>query len=148
MRNIVKKLNHLETDWRTTCERTLLRVLEGGCSVPVGVETQFLPPARGTETDEATYLALRPLALRATIASLDGQTAIYHEVTRQIYSKQEAEALGREVAEVLIDRGGKAILEELGRIVQQKNVNGINDDVALQQKQAMDVDQSSNAAEV
>lgn len=144
MKSLVYKLNHLETDWRTNCERMMLRILEGGCSVPVGVETQFLPPARGRDTDEASRLATRPLALRAIIASLDGQRVIYHEVHRQIYSRAEAEALGEEVANHLIEKGGKAILEELGRVVQNKMVNGVNDQIAQRQKENMDVDQSNH----
>jgi hydroxymethylbilane synthase len=144
MKKMVSTLNHLETDWRTSCERSMLHELEGGCSVPVGVETQFLPPARGKETDQAKYLGERPLALRAIIASLDGTRVIEHEVSRQIYSKAEAVSLGCEMAQWLIQKGGRAILEELGRIVEQKNVKGVNDSVATHQKEQMDVDQSGS----
>jgi hydroxymethylbilane synthase len=34
-------LGHWPTEWRVGAERGLLRVLEGGCSVPVGVETSL-----------------------------------------------------------------------------------------------------------
>ncbi|EIW72767.1 hypothetical protein TREMEDRAFT_15236, partial [Tremella mesenterica DSM 1558] len=39
IREALKSVGHWETEWRCGAERGLLRVLEGGCSVPVGVET-------------------------------------------------------------------------------------------------------------
>ena len=143
MKEMFSKLNHLETDWEANCERTLLHVLEGGCSVPVGVETNFFPPDRGDLVGEADNLSTRTLSLRAIIASLDGSSAIEHNLTRQVQSREEAKSLGRDVAHVLIQKGGQAILQELGRIVDQKNVKGVNDQIATHQKEIQDIDQSS-----
>ena len=133
MREMISRLNHTDTDLRTACERSMLRTLEGGCSVPVGVETRFVDG----EEDEATPIGsssnghsngngkARRLEVRAIIASLDGTRAINHLETRSISTKADAEQLGHDVAVVLIQRGGKEILEELGRIVEMKNVNGV-----------------------
>lgn len=38
-RSALRAIGHWQTEWRVGAERGLLRVLEGGCSVPVGVET-------------------------------------------------------------------------------------------------------------
>lgn len=41
-RQLLRQIGHWETEWRCAAERGLLRVLEGGCSVPVGVETTLV----------------------------------------------------------------------------------------------------------
>ena len=132
MRDLVSHLNHQATEWRTSCERALLRTLEGGCSVPVGVETQYL---------SNPCPAFKKLELRAIIVSLDGQTAIEHVESRNVKNLQDAESLGVDVAQILIEGGGKNILEELGRIVAQKNVKGVNDQIATLEKQKSEATQ-------
>ena len=42
MQQLLRSIGHWETEWRCAAERGLLRVLEGGCSVPVGVETTLV----------------------------------------------------------------------------------------------------------
>lgn len=132
MQDLVSQLNHQATEWRTSCERALLRTLEGGCSVPVGVETQYL-------TNPCP--AFKKLELRAVIVSLDGQTAVEHCETRNVKNVKEAEQLGVDIAQVLIEGGGKTILEELGRIVAQKNVKGVNEQIATLEKQKSEATQ-------
>jgi hydroxymethylbilane synthase len=39
---LCKKLTHRETQWTCLAERACLRVLEGGCSVPVGIQSALL----------------------------------------------------------------------------------------------------------
>lgn len=141
MVEMIGSLNHTETDWRTTCERTMLKVLEGGCSVPVGVETTFADPPQASSSSRsgddidpsAATSSPKRLHIRAVIVSLDGQTCIEHEETRPISSNQDAADLGHDVAVKLIEQGGKAILEELGRIVEAKNIKGVNTEVAKEQ---------------
>lgn len=38
---MVRSIGDWRATWRAECERALLRELEGGCSIPVGVETRF-----------------------------------------------------------------------------------------------------------
>lgn len=125
MKEMVSKINDRDTFLRTRCEREMLHVLEGGCSVPVGVETSLNPPS---EARCARPAAAEPqvLTVKAIVASLDGQTAIEYSASRPVTRIRDAEQLGHDVAVALIERGGKAILEELGRIVEMKNLNGIN----------------------
>ena len=106
---MVQKLNHWETSWRVLAEREMLRVLEGGCSVPVGVWTTLTPVVQDQEAH---------LKIDAVIASLAGDRSITASIEGVIKSNQDAEALGKEIAFMLIERGGKEILEELGRKVE------------------------------
>ncbi|SCZ89326.1 BZ3500_MvSof-1268-A1-R1_Chr1-1g01109 [Microbotryum saponariae] len=39
---IVGSIEHWQTGWRTRAERSMLHVLEGGCSVPVGCESEIV----------------------------------------------------------------------------------------------------------
>lgn len=61
-------LGHWPSEWRVGAERGLLRVLEGGCSVPVGVETEL------TEVDAATA----PHYPAGTFAPLTTSSATLH----------------------------------------------------------------------
>ena len=48
-RDVLRKLGHWQTEWRVGCERACMRVLEGGCSVPVGVETELIECGSGSD---------------------------------------------------------------------------------------------------
>lgn len=84
-------------------ERALLRKLEGGCTVPVGAETEWVL----RNADEYT------LRLRAIVVSLDGKTAVDDALERAIKTNEEAEALGHEVADILVKGGARDILQEI-----------------------------------
>lgn len=90
-----------------TClsERALMRTLEGGCSVPIGVNTKL-------EKDT--------LWMHGLVASLDGQNVIEYQETISLVDadtreKREAvaEELGVRVATLLYKRGADKILQEL-----------------------------------
>ena len=51
-REAMRGMGHWPTEWRCGAERGLLRVLEGGCSVPVGIESE-LEELDPTEEDNA-----------------------------------------------------------------------------------------------
>lgn len=92
---IIAACNHPETEFRIKAERAYLRVLEGGCSIPVFALATL-------ENDS--------LILKGGIISLDGQHRISLEVSGE---KSEAEALGRKLAELVFASGGKQILDEI-----------------------------------
>jgi hydroxymethylbilane synthase len=77
----------------TTCERALLSKLGGGCQVPIGA-----------------YAEMRQgeLYLQAVVASPDGTRVLSESSTGN-----DAVALGGQVAENLLRRGGSAILQEV-----------------------------------
>lgn len=92
---IIQACNHPETEYRLRAERAYLRVLEGGCSIPV-----FALADLENET----------LALKGGIISLDGQRRISLEISGH---KTEAETIGRKLAEMVFAAGGKQILDEI-----------------------------------
>lgn len=93
-------------DGKTTleglAERSLLRTLEGGCSVPIGVETEWL----GDEED-------RVLRMKAIVVSLDGSRSIEDSVDGEVRSADAAEAFGHRLAERMLQAGADVILKEI-----------------------------------
>lgn len=82
-----------------------MRTLEGGCSVPIGVETEWTG-ADGEEGGDE-------LVLRAVVVSLEGDEAVEAEEKRTVKSKEDADELGRETARVLVERGAAKILKKI-----------------------------------
>ncbi|AFY72855.1 hydroxymethylbilane synthase [Synechococcus sp. PCC 7502] len=91
--NLFAPIADVETTQRCLAERAFLRELEGGCQVPIGVNT-----AIEAET----------LTLKGIIATLDGKTLIRGEVTGGV---KDAEAIGIELANQLKGKGAQAILD-------------------------------------
>jgi hydroxymethylbilane synthase len=88
-------LNHPETATAVAAERSFLLRLEGGCQVPIGAYATV-------QGDTVTLTGL--------IASIDGK-----EIIKELGSGPAAEAaeLGTRLAEKLLARGGRAILDEV-----------------------------------
>ena len=93
--SLIKTLEHETTAYRCLAERAFLRELEGGCQVPIGVNTVL---------DGVT------LTLTGLVASLDGQTLIKDQVQG---ASGEAESLGTQLAQKLRAQGAQAILDEI-----------------------------------
>ena len=77
----------------TTCERALLNKLGGGCQVPIGAFA---------EAEDAR------IHLNGLVAHPDGS-----KILREIRDGSDPEQLGNEVGEILLQRGGDDILEEV-----------------------------------
>ena len=92
---LLKVIEDADTRDRTLAERAFLRDLEGGCQVPIGVNTSI-----EGET----------LSLEGMVASLDGQTLIKDYIQG---SRSEPEKLGQQLAENLRQQGAKEILAEI-----------------------------------
>ncbi len=88
-------LHHQDTAVTVAAERAFLLRLEGGCQVPIG---GFATLDRDTIT------------LTGLIASLDGKTILKEQLSGPA---AEAEKIGVTLAETLLARGGKAILDEV-----------------------------------
>ena len=91
--SLLKVLEHEPTAQRCYAERAFLRDLEGGCQVPIGVNTEI----KGDT-----------LTLKGIVASLDGQTLISDTVTG---APVDAEHMGAELAKRLRARGAQEILD-------------------------------------
>jgi len=109
-------------------ERALLRTLEGGCSVPIGVETSWrggkglavgTQPAKDYDKHGAALEASEPdlddqeLVLKTLVVSVDGTESVEHEASRKVRSAEEAEEFGKEIAAALIEKGAGKILEKI-----------------------------------
>lgn len=112
VKEIVDTLVHWQTDWRCRAERAYLRVLEGGCSVPVGVETSLVP-VRGEGRNGGPERCM--LTMTGTVTSLGGSPHVELTVMEEIESVEDAERLGAKLARELIDKGALGILEEINK---------------------------------
>jgi hydroxymethylbilane synthase len=92
---LLKTLQHLPTAYRCYAERAFLRELEGGCQVPIGVNTVL---------DGDT------LTLTGIVASLDGQKLVKDHITG---ATVDAETLGTELAKRARQQGAQEILDEI-----------------------------------
>jgi hydroxymethylbilane synthase len=88
-------LIHYPTTQRCLAERAFLRSLEGGCQVPIGVNSVI-------ENDTLT--------LKGIVASVDGVTMIRGEASGDIV---QPEAIGLDLAQQLKDQGAQAILDKI-----------------------------------
>ena len=91
----IKTLEHTPTSQRCLAERAFLRELEGGCQVPIGVNTSF-------EADD--------LVLTGMVASLDGKRLIRNQSRG---SRTNPEAIGIDLANQLKSQGAGEILQEI-----------------------------------
>jgi hydroxymethylbilane synthase len=99
--DILKVLQHQPTADRCYAERAFLRELEGGCQVPIGVNTKI-------EGDTLT--------LTGIVASLDGQKIVKDSVSGLA---SDAEKLGTELAHRAKDQGAQEILSEIFATIQR-----------------------------
>ena len=95
VRGLIGPLNHVETGQRTAAERAMNATLGGGCQAPV-----------------AGYSLLHDgvIELRGLVGQPDGSKVIRGDVSG---AAEQAEALGKQLAENLLARGARSILDEL-----------------------------------
>jgi hydroxymethylbilane synthase len=93
----VRPLDHPGTRGATAAERALLREVEGGCQVPLGAH--------------ATIHADR-IRIDAAIASLDGGRAVAGSIDGAVADGVD---LGRRLADDLLQRGGRELMDEIRR---------------------------------
>lgn len=94
-KQIVDACNHTETSLKLRAERAYLRVLEGGCSIPVFA----LATMEGEE-----------IKLKGGIVSLDGSERISLLVSG---SASDPEKIGEQLAKEVFAAGGKVILDQI-----------------------------------
>ncbi len=93
--DILQAIAHPPTRDRALAERAFLRQLEGGCQVPIGVNTNI---------EEET------LTLTGMVASLDGTQLIKDTITGK---PNEAEEIGNKLAQKLREKGAGEILAQI-----------------------------------
>ena len=88
-------IEHPATRDRCLAERAFLRDLEGGCQVPIGVNTEI-------NGDQLTMTGI--------VASIDGTKRVQDTVSGSL---SEPEKLGSELAHLLREQGAQEILDEI-----------------------------------
>lgn len=112
--DLLAPIEHLPSTYRCIAERSMMRVLEGGCSVPLGVHTVY------DEEREELYF-------KGIIVSPDGKQSVEAEVTCTVSDKTQAAQAGEELAHKLAALGGKEILSAINfEKINQRPVNGTN----------------------
>jgi hydroxymethylbilane synthase len=98
---LLKAIEHAPTAQRCYAERAFLRQLEGGCQVPIGVNTTL-------DGDQLT--------LTGIVASVDGKNVVKDTISGDA---TEAENLGNELAERMRQQGAQEILAEIFAQIQR-----------------------------
>ena len=93
IRELLRALNHSQTELAVRAQRALMRRLEGGCQIPIG--------ALGVVQDTR-------ITLKGMVASLDGK-----RILKAVATGEDPEQLGNLVAEKLIAQGATEILDEI-----------------------------------
>ena len=140
VRELLAPISCSRTTRVTLAERSLMRTLEGGCSIPIGVETAWVKKKDSVhagaavgvkpaaEYDHVTGLAVvgegevdreedddltDELVMHAIVVSLDGSEASEIEARRQVRNEEEADQFGWDAAKMLVERGADKILEKI-----------------------------------
>lgn len=92
---LVQLIHDKESEICVNAERALLRALEGGCQIPIAGHAHI-------EGDT--------VVLDGLVGSIDGKTIISDQMRGPI---ELAEEIGKQLAKVLSDKGGKEILEQI-----------------------------------
>jgi len=91
---ILEKINDTKTFQSVTAERAFLNKLDSGCQFPVAAYGK---------------VKLGNLVLQGAVFSMDGKIKIDDSISGSVSDSQE---LGENLAQILIDRGAKKLLEE------------------------------------
>lgn len=92
IQDIINPLHCQNSYLKITAERSFLNELEGGCQIPIG---------------STASITGNTMMLRGLVALTDGSKEIRDEITG---SADDAESLGRQLAQKIIDRGGNELL--------------------------------------
>lgn len=93
--DLIRAIEDPDTRDRTLAERAFLRELEGGCQVPIGVNSKIEGEA---------------LTLTGMVASLDGQQLLKDTISSD---RANYETIGYDLAQMLRQKGAQAILDEI-----------------------------------
>lgn len=92
---IIETLNHNKSNICVSSERACLKKLEGGCQVPIAAHAE---------------LNGEKLIIRGLVGSLDGKTIIKSTIEGK---STDADSIGTTLAEALLAKGAKAILDQV-----------------------------------
>jgi len=118
---LIAPLNHNETSVCVRAERACLKKLEGGCQVPIAAHARLVqkPEVRSQKSEDKDYL----LIIDGLVGSVSGDRIIRSHIEG---NPKDAESLGLKLAEDLLSKGAKAILDE----VYGKDIRPVNGEIA------------------
>ncbi|TNF56681.1 hydroxymethylbilane synthase [bacterium] len=121
--DLIKPLNHLETEICVRAERAFNKKLEGGCQVPLAAYAQLKPEDKKIRNSEVKKSSTSQhhnfsasqfpgfiLVIDGLVGSLKGDRIIRSSIKGR---PEDAEKLGTELAEDLLSQGAKEILAEI-----------------------------------
>ena len=92
---MLRQINHFETELCTNIERSFLNKLEGGCTAPIGAHAKIVNDS---------------IVFRGVLLSVDGKEKI--EVN-EVHKLEKTDDLGERLAKKIISQGGDRILNSL-----------------------------------
>lgn len=95
MEELLRKINHQTSQRLVKAERSFLKKLEGSCKVPIGAYAEL----KGEQ-----------LSIEGMVAKTDGTKLIREELSGEL---SDADLLGLELAEKLLEQGAEQILAEI-----------------------------------
>lgn len=108
---LVSFLNHEETSLCVKAERDFLKRLEGGCQVPIAAYARIINKWQGArgkgQISELQTLNSKLLIMDGLIGSVNGDRILRGRI------EEEPESIGVKLAEDLLSRGGREILNEI-----------------------------------
>lgn len=134
---LIAPLNHSETSICVRAERACLKKLEGGCQVPIAAHARLVQKSEASllrrlaearsqkpeDKDSSLFTVHYSLVMDGLVGSVSGDRIIKSHIEG---SPKDAESLGLKLAEDLLSRGAKEILDE----VYSKNLPPINGKIA------------------
>jgi hydroxymethylbilane synthase len=103
--SMVKTIDNHNSEIESRAERSFLNRLEGGCQIPVGIYSKA-----------ESY----SLYMEGMVGSLDGKYIIRERI---IGSDSQPESIGRNLANMLLEKGGRQILDEIRNTMSSENAN-------------------------
>jgi len=94
-KEILQKINHKETQICIEIERNFLRILEGGCTAPIGAIAKF-------ENNKIHF--------KGKLNALDGSKTIN---LVEEFKYDQSEDFGEKFARIILEKGGKEMMEEI-----------------------------------
>lgn len=92
---IVKCLDHTDTAFAVTAERAFLHRLEGGCQVPIAAHARIVDGR---------------IEMEGLVSDVKGSVIIKNSISGDT---SEAAEIGKKLAEMLLEKGAKKILDEI-----------------------------------
>jgi porphobilinogen deaminase len=92
---MLRQINHFETELCTNIERSFLNKLEGGCTAPIGAHAKIVNDS---------------IVFRGVLLSVNGEDKI--EIN-EVHKLEKTDDLGERLAKKIISQGGDRILNSL-----------------------------------